>query len=62
MRTTVNIDDELLAEARRLTGIQERATLVRMGLQALVEREAGRRLAHLGGTEPGLKPVSRRRP
>jgi Arc/MetJ family transcription regulator len=62
MRTTVNIDDELLAEARRLTGIQERATLVRMGLQALVEREAGRRLAALGGTEPGLKPVSRRRP
>jgi Arc/MetJ family transcription regulator len=62
MRSTVNIDDELLAEARRLTGIQERATLVRMGLQALVEREAGRRLAALGGTEPGLKPVSRRRP
>ncbi|NNJ65520.1 MAG: type II toxin-antitoxin system VapB family antitoxin [Xanthomonadales bacterium] len=62
MRTTVNIDDELLAEARRLTGIQERATLVRMGLQALVEREAGRRLAALGGTEPGLQPVSRRRP
>ncbi|MBT8059120.1 MAG: type II toxin-antitoxin system VapB family antitoxin [Gammaproteobacteria bacterium] len=62
MRTTVNIDDELLAEARRLTGIQERATLVRMGLQALVEREAARRLAALGGTEPGLKPVRRRRP
>ncbi|MBT8064151.1 MAG: type II toxin-antitoxin system VapB family antitoxin [Gammaproteobacteria bacterium] len=62
MRTTVNIDDELLAEARRLTGIQERATLVRMGLQALVEREAARRLAALGGTEPSLKPVRRRRP
>ena len=61
MRTTLNIDDELLAEARRLSGLNEKAALVREGLRALIERESARRLARLGGTEPQLEPVPRRR-
>ena len=61
MRTTVNIDDRLLAEARRVSGVQKNAMLVREGLRALIERESARRLARLGATEPDLKPVSRRR-
>ena len=61
MRTTVNIDDQLLAEAQRITGVAEKATLLREGLMALIERESARRLARLGATEPQLKPVSRRR-
>jgi len=61
MRTTVAIDDELLAEARELTGIQETAALLREGLACLIRRESGRRLALLGGTMPHLKPVRRRR-
>ena len=61
MRTTLNIDDQLLEEARRLTGIEGRAALVKEGLRALVERESARRLAALGGSAPGLQPVSRRR-
>ena len=61
MRTTVNIDDELLLEAQELTGVQERATLIRMALRALVEREAARRLARLGATEPDLDSIPRRR-
>lgn len=61
MRTTVNIDDELMARAQELTGIEEKAALLRAGLQALVEREAARRLAALGGSEPGLEPAPRRR-
>ena len=61
MRTTLSIDDELLDEARRLTGIDGRAALVREGLRALVERESARRLATLGGSEPGLRSVSRMR-
>jgi len=60
MRTTLNIDDELLAEAQRVTGVKEKVTLVREGLRALVERESARRLAKLGGSEPDLKPVPRR--
>lgn len=60
MRTTLNIDDELLAEAQRITGVAEKAVLVREGLRALIERESARRLARLGATEPQLKPVSRR--
>ncbi len=60
MRTTLNIDDELLAEAQRVTGLKEKVTLVREGLRALVERESARRLAKLGGSEPQLKPVPRR--
>lgn len=61
MRTTLAIDDELLAKARRLSGVQEKAALVREGLKALIERESARRLARLGGAEPGLKKVPRRR-
>lgn len=60
MRTTLNIDDELLDEARRITGMTEKAALVREGLRALIERESARRLARLGGSEPQLKPVPRR--
>jgi Arc/MetJ family transcription regulator len=61
MRTTLNIDDQLLEKARRLTGIDEKTALVRAGLEALVQREAARRLAELGGTEPNLRPIPRRR-
>ena len=60
MRTTLNIDDRLLDEASRLTGIDGRTTLVREGLRALVERESARRLASLGGSEPQLQSVPRR--
>jgi Arc/MetJ family transcription regulator len=62
MRTTLNIDDQLLEDAQRLTGISEKTALVREGLRALIERESARRLARLGGTEPQLKPIPRRRP
>jgi Arc/MetJ family transcription regulator len=61
MRTTINLDDELLAEAHRLTGIEERTALIREGLRALIERESARRLASLGGTEPKLHRPARRR-
>lgn len=61
MRTTLNIDDQLLEEAQRITGMTEKAALVREGLRALIERESARRLARLGGTEPQLRPVPRRR-
>lgn len=61
MRTTVNIDDKLLSDAERLTGMSERSALINAGLRALVERESALRLARLGGTEPELKPVPRRR-
>lgn len=60
MRTTVNIDDRLMDQTRELTGIEENAALLREGLRALVEREAARRLARLGGSEPGLKDIPRR--
>jgi len=60
MRTTLNIDDQLLAEAQRVCGVTEKAALVREGLRALIERESARRLALLGGTEPQLKPIPRR--
>ncbi len=61
MRTTVNIDDQLLTEAQRITGVKEKATLLREGLKALIERESARRLAALGGTEQQLESTSRRR-
>ncbi len=61
MRTTLNIDDQLLDEAQRITGMTEKAVLVREGLRALIERESARRLARLGGSEPQLESVSRRR-
>jgi len=61
MRTTINIEDELLEKARELTGVKEKTSLVRLGLQALIARESSIRLAKLGGTEKGLKPIVRRR-
>ena len=61
MRTTLDIDDALLAEAGEYTGETEKAALVRMGLEALIEREAARRLAALGGTMPSLNVPTRRR-
>ena len=62
MRSTLNIDDEMLNKAAELTGEKEKTALVRMGLQALIARESARRLARLGGTERQLKPIRRRRP
>ena len=61
MRTTLNIDDDLLAEAQRVTGLEEKTALVRAGLVALIERESAKRLALLGGTEKNLKSIPRRR-
>ena len=61
MRTTVNIDDELLTKAQNLTGMSGKTALVNAGLKALVERESARRLANLGGSEPQLRPIQRRR-
>ena len=61
MRTTLNIDDDLLEKARVLSGVQEKTALVREGLKALIERESARRLARLGGSEPQLEPIRRRR-
>jgi Arc/MetJ family transcription regulator len=61
MRTTLALDDELVAEAQRLTGTREKTALVRQALQALIERESARRLARLGGSEPRLVEVPRRR-
>ncbi|HWH13000.1 MAG TPA: type II toxin-antitoxin system VapB family antitoxin [Solirubrobacteraceae bacterium] len=61
MRTTLALDDDLLAEAQRLTGTTEKTALVREALTALVERESARRLARLGGTEPDLVEIPRRR-
>ena len=61
MRTTLNLDDELLERATELTGIAEKTALVRRALEALIERESARRLARLGGSEPGLGPIPRRR-
>ena len=62
MRTTLILDDTLLARAKELTGIAEKTALVHEGLKALIAREAGKRLAALGGTEPDLQPIPRRRP
>jgi Arc/MetJ family transcription regulator len=61
VRTTIVLDDELLAEAARLTGTTERTALVREGLRALIQRESARRLAALGGTAPELVAPPRRR-
>jgi Arc/MetJ family transcription regulator len=62
MRSTLNIDDEMLREAAALTGEKEKTALVRMGLEALIARESARRLARLGGTQPRLSSIRRRRP
>ena len=61
MRTTVTIDDELLAKAMEYTGMKERATVIRMALESLVAREAGRRLARLKGSDPDAWAAPRRR-
>lgn len=61
MRTTIALDDELLEKAQKFTGLKERSTLVHEALKALIARESGRRLALLGGSEPGLKAPPRRR-
>jgi Arc/MetJ family transcription regulator len=60
MRTTLNIDESLIDKASRLTGVKEKTTLVRLGLEALIARESGKTLAKLGGTEKQLKPIPRR--
>ena len=62
MRTTINLDDELIKEAQCITGLEERTALVHEGLRALIERESARRLARLGGSESQLHPVLRWRP
>jgi Arc/MetJ family transcription regulator len=61
MRTTLNIDDSILRRAAQLTGIEEKTSLVRLGLEALISKESARRLAELGGTEKQVRPVRRRR-
>jgi Arc/MetJ family transcription regulator len=62
MRTTLALDDDLLAQAQAMTGLSEKSALIREALRALIERESGRRLSLLGGTEADLEPISRRRP
>ncbi len=62
MRTTLNIDEELLRQATKLTGVSEKTALVRMGLESLIARESARRLAQLGGSEKRLSRIRRRRP
>jgi hypothetical protein len=61
MKTTLNIDDDLLKKASRLSGVVEKTSLVKLGLEALIARESARRLADLGGTEKKLKNIPRRR-
>lgn len=62
MRTTLALDDALVAKAQAFTGLKEKSALVREALTALIERESARRLARLGGSEPKIRPVPRRRP
>lgn len=61
MRTTLNIDDEILKKAAELTGIREKTSLVRLGLEALIAKESSKRLASLGGTEQEIQDIPRRR-
>ncbi len=61
MRTTLTIDDRLFEQAVALTGVREKSALLREGLKALIERESARRLAALGGSEPKLESIPRRR-
>ena len=61
VRDVYNIDDELLNKARELSGLQEKTALIREGLKALIERESARRLAKLGGSEPQIESIPRRR-
>jgi Arc/MetJ family transcription regulator len=62
MRTTLILDDELIEKAQELSGIRGKTAVLHAGLAALIARESARRLAALGGSEPGLRPVRRRRP
>jgi Arc/MetJ family transcription regulator len=62
VRTTIALDDDLVAKAQAYTGLREKSALVREALKALIERESARRLAHLGGSEPTVAPVPSRRP
>ena len=61
MKTTLNIDDQMLDKASKLTGISDKTSLVRLGLQALIAQESSKRLARLAGTEKNLRPIPRRR-
>jgi Arc/MetJ family transcription regulator len=61
MRTTLNIEDNLMNKASKMTGIKEKTALVRLGLEALIARESGKRLARLGGTQKHLAAISRRK-
>jgi Arc/MetJ family transcription regulator len=61
VRTTINIDDDLLAKAIKLTGPMDRTAVLREGLKALIERESAKRLARMGGIQPALQPAPRRR-
>jgi Arc/MetJ family transcription regulator len=61
MRTTVSLSDDLLSKAQEFTGLNEKSALVNEALVALIERESARRLARLGGTEPDIKSIPRRR-
>jgi Arc/MetJ family transcription regulator len=61
MRTTLALDDDLVAKAQDFTGLKEKSSLVREALKALIERESARRLARLGGSEPGAETPPRRR-
>ena len=61
MRTTVNLDDDLLDQAQRLLGVTERSAVLREALNALIQRESARRLALLGGTQKKLQDIPRRR-
>lgn len=61
MRTTLNIEDNLIEKASKMTGIKEKTALVKLGLEALIARESGKRLARLGGTQKQLEAIPRRR-
>jgi len=61
MRTTINLDEQLIEEAQRMTGTRERTALIHDGLRALIARESSRRLAKLGGSDPRAKAPRRRR-
>lgn len=61
MRTTINLDENLIEQARRMTGTQERTALIHEGLRALIARESARRLARLGGSDSRAKAPGRRR-
>jgi Arc/MetJ family transcription regulator len=61
MRTTISLDDDLLAQAEDYTGLKAKSALLREALKAIIERESARRLARLGGTEPNLGPIPHRR-